>query len=145
VFEGDRSFDIVVRLPEDIRGDIDALKSLPVSLPLAGPAPLTVPLVNWRPSKSAKDQIRSAARTASDERHYRERSGSRHRIRRTRPRADRNGRHPATRLLVIVGRPVRKSRRSTAETVDRGAGLLCSDLPAVDGRARHRTRRADRV
>ncbi|MBN9596797.1 MAG: CusA/CzcA family heavy metal efflux RND transporter [Afipia sp.] len=44
VFEGDRSFDIVVRLPEDIRGDIDALKSLPVSLPLAGPAPLTVPL-----------------------------------------------------------------------------------------------------
>ena len=44
VFEGDRSFDIVVRLPEDIRGDLDALKNLPVSLPLAGPTPLTVPL-----------------------------------------------------------------------------------------------------
>jgi len=44
VFEGDRSFDIVVRLPEDIRGDLDALKNLPVSLPLAGPTPLTLPL-----------------------------------------------------------------------------------------------------
>ncbi len=44
VFEGDRSFEIVVRLPEDIRGDLDALKNLPVSLPLAGPTPLTVPL-----------------------------------------------------------------------------------------------------
>ncbi len=44
VFEGDRSFDIVVRLPEDIRGDVDALKNLPVSLPQAGPTPLTVPL-----------------------------------------------------------------------------------------------------
>ncbi|MFZ5678851.1 MAG: CusA/CzcA family heavy metal efflux RND transporter [Bradyrhizobiaceae bacterium] len=44
VFEGDRSFDIVVRLPEDIRGDLDALKNLPVSLPPAGLTPLTVPL-----------------------------------------------------------------------------------------------------
>jgi cobalt-zinc-cadmium resistance protein CzcA len=44
VFEGDRSFDIVVRLPEDIRGDLDALKNLPVSLPTAGVTPLTVPL-----------------------------------------------------------------------------------------------------
>lgn len=44
VFEGDCSFDIVVRLPEDIRGDLDALKNLPVSLPMAGVTPLTVPL-----------------------------------------------------------------------------------------------------
>ncbi len=44
VYEGDRSFDIVVRLPEAIRGDVDALKNLPVSLPQAGPTPLTVPL-----------------------------------------------------------------------------------------------------
>lgn len=64
VFEGDRSFDIVVRLPEDIRGDVDAL-DLPVSLPLAGPrahraAGRTGILQNQR------GQIRSA-RTASDE------------------------------------------------------------------------------
>ncbi|MDO8978303.1 MAG: CusA/CzcA family heavy metal efflux RND transporter [Afipia sp.] len=44
LFEGDRSFDIVVRLPEDIRGDLDALKNLPVSLPTASVTPLTVPL-----------------------------------------------------------------------------------------------------
>jgi cobalt-zinc-cadmium resistance protein CzcA len=44
IFEGDRSFEIVVRLPETIRGDLDALKNLPVSLPVAGPTPVTVPL-----------------------------------------------------------------------------------------------------
>lgn len=33
LFEGDRRFDIVVRLPEDVRSDIDALRRLPVALP----------------------------------------------------------------------------------------------------------------
>ena len=33
VFEGDRRFDIVVRLPEHLRSDIQALRSLPVPLP----------------------------------------------------------------------------------------------------------------
>lgn len=33
VFQGDRRFDVVVRLPEDIRSDIDRLRSLPVVLP----------------------------------------------------------------------------------------------------------------
>jgi cobalt-zinc-cadmium resistance protein CzcA len=41
VFEGDRHFDIEVRLPDTVRNDIDALKNLPVSLPVAG---LAVPL-----------------------------------------------------------------------------------------------------
>ncbi|MDB5563927.1 MAG: CusA/CzcA family heavy metal efflux transporter, partial [Tardiphaga sp.] len=44
VFEGDRHFEIVVRLPEHIRGDLDALRNLPVSLPLNGTTPATVPL-----------------------------------------------------------------------------------------------------
>ncbi|WP_051677435.1 efflux RND transporter permease subunit [Bradyrhizobium sp. URHD0069] len=44
VFEGDRHFEIVVRLPEAIRNDLDALKSLPVSLPTTGTVSLTVPL-----------------------------------------------------------------------------------------------------
>ncbi|MBS4006372.1 MAG: CusA/CzcA family heavy metal efflux RND transporter [Afipia sp.] len=44
LFEGDRSFEIVVRLPEYIRGDLDALKNLPVSLPPTGLTPSTVPL-----------------------------------------------------------------------------------------------------
>jgi len=33
VFEGDKRFQIIVRLPEKIRSDIDALASLPISLP----------------------------------------------------------------------------------------------------------------
>jgi cobalt-zinc-cadmium resistance protein CzcA len=36
VFEGDRHFEIVVRLPETLRNDLDALKNLPVSLPNPG-------------------------------------------------------------------------------------------------------------
>jgi heavy metal efflux system protein len=44
VFEGDRYFDIVVRLRETLRNDLDALKDLPVSLPGAGNVSLTIPL-----------------------------------------------------------------------------------------------------
>jgi cobalt-zinc-cadmium resistance protein CzcA len=35
VFEGDRRFEIVVRLPEHLRVDIDAIKSLPIPIPEA--------------------------------------------------------------------------------------------------------------
>jgi heavy metal efflux system protein len=35
VFDGDRRFDILVRLPEDIRSDIDRLRRLPIPLPSA--------------------------------------------------------------------------------------------------------------
>jgi cobalt-zinc-cadmium resistance protein CzcA len=38
VFEGDRRFDIVVRLPPGMRQDMDAFKSLPIPLPPGGPA-----------------------------------------------------------------------------------------------------------
>lgn len=36
VYEGDRRFDIVVRLPESIRSDPTAMKRLPIQLPMAG-------------------------------------------------------------------------------------------------------------
>ncbi len=36
LFEGDRRFDIVVRLPEHLRTDIDAIRRLPVSIPVQG-------------------------------------------------------------------------------------------------------------
>ncbi len=36
VFEGDQRFDLVVRLPEDLRTDIEALKRLPIRLPKEG-------------------------------------------------------------------------------------------------------------
>ena len=35
VFEGDRRFDLVVRLPEHLRADIEALEALPIPLPAA--------------------------------------------------------------------------------------------------------------
>jgi cobalt-zinc-cadmium resistance protein CzcA len=46
VFEGDRRFQIVVRLPDAMRGDIEWLKHLPVSLPGTGEGPglSTIPL-----------------------------------------------------------------------------------------------------
>ena len=33
IFEGDRRFDIIVRLPENLRGDLDGLADLPIPLP----------------------------------------------------------------------------------------------------------------
>ncbi len=45
IFEGDRRFDIVVRLPEAVRDDLTALENLPVALPASGQGvPLSVPL-----------------------------------------------------------------------------------------------------
>jgi cobalt-zinc-cadmium resistance protein CzcA len=38
LFEGDRRFDIVVRLPERLRGDIESIRRLPVMLPAAAQA-----------------------------------------------------------------------------------------------------------
>lgn len=38
IFEGDRRFELQVRLPEQIRGDIETLKRLPVKLPVLNPA-----------------------------------------------------------------------------------------------------------
>ena len=37
IFEGDRSFEIVVRLPERVRADLEALSNLPVALPKPTP------------------------------------------------------------------------------------------------------------
>ena len=36
VFEGDRRFDLVVRLPEQVRSDVESLNRLPVKLPVSG-------------------------------------------------------------------------------------------------------------
>lgn len=40
IFEGDRRFELVVRLPEDLRRDMDGLDELPVPLPDGGYVPL---------------------------------------------------------------------------------------------------------
>lgn len=44
LFQGDRRFDIVVRLAEDVRADIASLKRLPIPLPSGGDAPVYVQL-----------------------------------------------------------------------------------------------------
>ena len=41
IYEGDRRFKLVVRLPEDIRRDVDSLADLPVPLPDVGYVPLS--------------------------------------------------------------------------------------------------------
>jgi heavy metal efflux system protein len=40
VFEGDRRFELVLRLPERLRLDVDAIRNLPLPLPGSGPAPV---------------------------------------------------------------------------------------------------------
>ncbi|MBO2957082.1 efflux RND transporter permease subunit [Burkholderia pseudomallei] len=44
LFQGDRRFDIVVRLPDELRTDVEAIKRLPIALPLAAPAGASGPL-----------------------------------------------------------------------------------------------------
>ncbi len=57
VFEGDRRFDIVVRLPEHLRSDIQAIRSLPIPLPPVENQAKTLPAL-WGNSPLA--QIRYA-------------------------------------------------------------------------------------
>jgi heavy metal efflux system protein len=57
VFEGDRRFDLVVRLPEHLRSDIDAIKNLPIPLPPSEPQATAVRAV-WDSSPLA--QVRYA-------------------------------------------------------------------------------------
>ncbi|MCO5129175.1 MAG: CusA/CzcA family heavy metal efflux RND transporter [Xanthobacteraceae bacterium] len=42
LFEGDRRFDIVVRLPERLRGNIDAIRAIPIPLPAEDPDGSTI-------------------------------------------------------------------------------------------------------
>ncbi|MFG1403725.1 efflux RND transporter permease subunit [Xanthobacter sediminis] len=56
LFEGDRRFDIMVRLPEELRTDIEALRALPVPLPPAAPDPEKPRPAVW--ASGANAQIR---------------------------------------------------------------------------------------
>ncbi|MFG1371595.1 CusA/CzcA family heavy metal efflux RND transporter [Xanthobacter oligotrophicus] len=56
LFEGDRRFDIVVRLPEELRTDIEALRALPVPLPPAANEEAKPVRAAWGPG--AGGQIR---------------------------------------------------------------------------------------
>ena len=80
IYEGDRRFELQVRLPEHLRRDMEALKRLPIRIPARGPrarqplplhrcprCPAYVALGEVANLKSWKAPIRSAAKTASEE------------------------------------------------------------------------------
>jgi len=58
VFEGDRRFDIVVRLPEAMRVDVEAIKALPIPLPGEATAPLVRAGLGGVPAFQAQGQAR---------------------------------------------------------------------------------------
>jgi len=59
VFEGDRRFDLVVRLPDDIRRDITALQHLPIPLPQGdGDEPVRLASANRRAGAAEADAKR---------------------------------------------------------------------------------------
>ncbi|MDM7916164.1 MAG: efflux RND transporter permease subunit, partial [Candidatus Eisenbacteria bacterium] len=70
VFEGDRRFDLVVRLPEEIRTDIHALQDLPIPLPSdeggAG-GPLLASLTHESDLSAAYVPLGSVARISTEE------------------------------------------------------------------------------
>ncbi|MFC5431129.1 efflux RND transporter permease subunit [Paraburkholderia denitrificans] len=45
LFQGDRRFDIVVRLPEELRSDVEAIRRIPIALPITASAGTSGPLV----------------------------------------------------------------------------------------------------
>jgi heavy metal efflux system protein len=49
LFEGDRRFSIVVRLPDDVRADIEAIKRLPIALPVASKPGATTAMLAQAP------------------------------------------------------------------------------------------------
>ena len=58
VFEGDRRFDIVVRLPEAMRVDVEAIKALPIPLPGEATAPLVRAGLGGVPAFQAQGRAR---------------------------------------------------------------------------------------
>ena len=108
VFEGDRHFGIVVRLPEAFAPDIDALGNLPVPLPPVGgcdakhTAAPGGDVSLHRRSEPDQPRERQAPR-----RRDRECPGPGYRLGGGRSaRADRRACHSAARLLAGMGRPV---------------------------------------
>ncbi|HQS45161.1 MAG: CusA/CzcA family heavy metal efflux RND transporter [Rhizobiales bacterium 24-66-13] len=54
LFEGDRRFDIIVRLPEELRTDVEALRALPVPLPPVAQEAGQAARVVWSPATTAQ-------------------------------------------------------------------------------------------
>ncbi|HZV38498.1 MAG TPA: CusA/CzcA family heavy metal efflux RND transporter, partial [Pseudoxanthomonas sp.] len=65
LFEGDRRFDIVVRLPDDLREDPRALAELPIALGEGGQADESSGMATWRTGEARTVPLRDVARIES--------------------------------------------------------------------------------
>ncbi|RXH38739.1 cation transporter [Bradyrhizobium nanningense] len=57
LFEGDRRFDIVVRLPERLRGNIEAIRAIPIPLPAVEPGSATISKTAWSGALGAQPRF----------------------------------------------------------------------------------------
>ena len=135
VFEGDRRFDIVVRLPDCCATNLDALRTCRSRCRHSGGAresPATIPLKESRvhPRRRAEpDQPRE--RQAARRRH-RQCPRPRHRFVGCGSAGEDRRAGPAPgRILDHLGRPVREPDRGAPAAAVGGAGLLLPDLPAA--------------
>lgn len=62
VFEGDRRFDIVVRLPESVRNDVEALETLPVPLPRAEQERVQLTALSNNPERKESSETKESER-----------------------------------------------------------------------------------
>ncbi len=62
VFEGDRRFDIIVRLPETLRNDVEALETLPVPLPKAGEGRVLLTTLSRNPEQKEAPEKKESER-----------------------------------------------------------------------------------
>ncbi len=146
LFEGDRRFSVMIRLPDAQRDDIDALGAIPIMLPtVEGQTARSVPLseiVRFRYAEGLNQISRENGKRMMTV-HQRSRARSRW-LRRGRPGQDR--RDAATHGHVYrLGRHVREPPVGAPATDDRRTDLLPRDLrAALSGVGRVRSR-ADRL
>ncbi len=147
LFEGDRRFPIVVRLPENLRTDLEALRRLPIALPRSktsdesvekrGPgSPRLYPAERSRRARRATgtESNQPRERQAAHCRHL-QYSRTRHRFVCRRSATEDAGRSEiGTGLLDCVGRPIRAAPiRDEAAPDRRPTGPLPDFHPALHG------------
>ena len=150
VFQGDRRFHIVVRLPDALREDISVLENLPIPLPRDGsgeeaaasrPAFIPLKAVARFESEEGPNQIsrENGKRRVVVQANVRGRDiGSF--VAEAQQKIDARGADPA-RKLAGMGRTVRESHRRPQPTADRRSGLLLRHLPdAVHGARQRRAK-----
>ena len=148
VFEGDRRFQIIVRLADALRGDLEALENLPVALPQDGSGrAVTIPLrqiatfdfgegPNQISRENGKRRVVVTANVRGRD------IGSL--VEEAQAKIAEEVALPA-RLLAGVGRSIREPRGRATAADDRRATVLRIDIPASPGRPGFRPRRAPRV